>query len=317
VKQRDDNEQILVRYLLGEMGEDEQEQVEEMYFGDEEFFDRLLIVEDELIDAYARQKLSELERERFENYFLRSPERRERVEFAKAWVELFSRTPESDRDKKPSLLPRPYIGFSRLKQAAFFIPLAAAILLLFGLTWLFLQNGKLRSALEQAQAASVELERKELDLEQQMAEQRARNEEVVQELANERSASNQQSPENQAPEKQSPKIASFVLTAGLTRGAGSVNAVAIPKGSDTVKLETYFRQGDYKEYRTAIRTAEGAEVWSQPKLRAQSKGPIKTIALKLPANLLHSGEYILTVSGVNSREENEIINEYPFKVLKK
>ncbi|MGA9767405.1 MAG: hypothetical protein WBV94_00075 [Blastocatellia bacterium] len=312
MKQYDDKEGILFKYLLGELSEQEQEQIEENYFDDDEFFDRMLVVEDELIDAYVGHRLSISEQERFENHFLRSPDRRKRVELAKAWAGFFSRSPQSTHDKNSSSLSQPYPGFSRLKRAAFFIPLAAMFLLLIGLTWLFMQNGRLRRALEHSQAESAELQRKELDLERQIGEQRARNEELDQELADGRNVSNQL-----PPEKQLPKIASFVLTAGFTRGTGKVNSITIPKDSETVKLESYFRQGDYKNYRAVLRTSEGAEVWSQAKPRIQSKGPVKVMVLSLPAVLFNSGEYILTISGVSSSEENEIIDEYSFKVLRR
>src|ERR1051325_4903356 len=79
-----DNRQTLIRYILGDVSEDEQERIEES-FADENSFNEYLVVEEDLVDAYIREELSSQEREKFEvNYLGPSPERRERVAIARA-----------------------------------------------------------------------------------------------------------------------------------------------------------------------------------------------------------------------------------------
>ena len=55
-------DELLRRYALGRLSEVEQERIEERIFAEGEFFERLLIVEDELIDAYSTGGLAEDER---------------------------------------------------------------------------------------------------------------------------------------------------------------------------------------------------------------------------------------------------------------
>src|SRR5262245_58796761 len=74
---------LVTRYLLGELPEGQEERFESEYFSSAGAFDELLAAEDELIDAYVAGRLPPEERARFENHFLSSPERLERVEFAR------------------------------------------------------------------------------------------------------------------------------------------------------------------------------------------------------------------------------------------
>jgi hypothetical protein len=80
----------LVRYLLGEaLPDDEQAEIEERYFTDELYFDRVLAIEDDLIDSHIRGSLSDIERDRFEKHFLASDRRREKWEAQWAIASFF------------------------------------------------------------------------------------------------------------------------------------------------------------------------------------------------------------------------------------
>ena len=71
-------------YLLGQTTEQEVSDVEARLLTDREFYDELSIVEDELIDQYLGGGLSDTERLSFESHFVSSPERRQKVRFARA-----------------------------------------------------------------------------------------------------------------------------------------------------------------------------------------------------------------------------------------
>src|ERR1044072_2314211 len=73
----------LVRYLLGLMPEEEAARMEEVYLADDDLNDDLQAAERELIDRYVEGSLSKTERDRFENFFLCSPGRKERLRFAR------------------------------------------------------------------------------------------------------------------------------------------------------------------------------------------------------------------------------------------
>src|SRR5215475_445410 len=162
------NTSPIVRYLLGRLTEDEQTDFEEQLLESEALFEALEEAESELIDEYVGDALLADDRRRFELYFLTQPERRARVEFARALREAAA---EHGREKRSwaaeavpdtsawrrrwvaSLMPRPR-----------FAALAACCLIAFfaiagGLILALKDNTRLRQQLQQAQterAASQE-----------------------------------------------------------------------------------------------------------------------------------------------------------------
>ena len=77
-------EKTIRQYLLGELAEAEMSQFEERLMIDDQLFEMLLVVEDELIDERAADELSAEEQARFDAFFLATPQRRERLELARA-----------------------------------------------------------------------------------------------------------------------------------------------------------------------------------------------------------------------------------------
>ena len=93
MKQKSDNHELLLRYLLGELTEEEQSRLERRYFTEDDLFEEMLLVEDDLIESYARGELSERERERIEKHFLMSDERREKLTLARALIRIANGQP--------------------------------------------------------------------------------------------------------------------------------------------------------------------------------------------------------------------------------
>ena len=83
------NEEITVAYLLGELPDDEAEEFERRYLEDENLFQRMEEIEDELVDDYVGGALSAGRNAAFENHFLRTAARVEKVEFAQAMSGTF------------------------------------------------------------------------------------------------------------------------------------------------------------------------------------------------------------------------------------
>lgn len=74
----------LVRYLLGLLPEEEAARMEEVYLANDELNDDLQASERDLIDRYVEGSLSKSERDQFEKFFLCSPGRHEKLRFARA-----------------------------------------------------------------------------------------------------------------------------------------------------------------------------------------------------------------------------------------
>src|ERR1044072_118540 len=73
------NEQLVRRYLLGDLPRRERERLEAGLLRDDQYYQTLTAleeeIEDELIDQYLDDELTETERENFERVFLNTPER--------------------------------------------------------------------------------------------------------------------------------------------------------------------------------------------------------------------------------------------------
>jgi anti-sigma-K factor RskA len=82
---KDDPAQIALikRYLLGDLHEKQQVEIEERAFQDPAYVALIQSIEIDLIDEYVRGGLSNHERRQFEARFFESAERRRKVEFAK------------------------------------------------------------------------------------------------------------------------------------------------------------------------------------------------------------------------------------------
>lgn len=85
VVNEDTNQERRVRmYLLGELDETGQQAVEEQLLADDELFNLIGVVEDELFDDYLDGELEGDELERFRGFFLLPPERQRKLGFAMA-----------------------------------------------------------------------------------------------------------------------------------------------------------------------------------------------------------------------------------------
>ncbi|HXU38422.1 MAG TPA: CHAT domain-containing tetratricopeptide repeat protein [Blastocatellia bacterium] len=85
VVNEDTNQERRVRmYLLGELDETRQQAVEEQLLADDELFNLIGVVEDELLDEYLDGELKGDELERFTGFFLSPAERRRKLSFAMA-----------------------------------------------------------------------------------------------------------------------------------------------------------------------------------------------------------------------------------------
>src|SRR5258707_326150 len=78
----DEQKDILRRYLLHNLGEAEQEQLELRLLRDKQFGRLIAIAQDDLVDDFVAARLSEEEVERFQEHYMTTPERRQKLKFA-------------------------------------------------------------------------------------------------------------------------------------------------------------------------------------------------------------------------------------------
>src|SRR4030095_3248365 len=136
------NEQLLTRYLLGNLLEDQMLQIEAMFLSDDQSYERLLTLENELFHDYAQNKLSPGDRKQFEKRFLSSKRNRKRAMIATALSHKMFEAPPVETAEKDIAHRESQHFWQSLKlffvaqEAAMRESLAASAIASFGLIWL-------------------------------------------------------------------------------------------------------------------------------------------------------------------------------------
>src|SRR5436305_8475474 len=185
---------------------------------------------------------------------------------------------------------------------------AAATLMVLGGAWLLVQNQRLRSRLEQARQERATLERREQDLQRQIAELGKRSDDLLASL--ERSRGQQETanpqpsplPQETRPQKTLPprsrsETVSYALAAMLTRGGGEAQPLIVPRGVKFIKLRLALKGEASRGYRAALSAVtENEVIWSKDGLTARRTGSGTAVVVTLPVSRLAGVDYVLTLS---------------------
>jgi len=221
-----------MQYLLGQTRPEELSSLEERLMTDSEFYNELLIVEDELIDQYLSGELSESERESFGNHFLLTPERQQKVRFVRAfnkYVSAVDALPDDDpvnddvseeARNVPKPLPKPWYSiFLPSHNPILSYSLVAALVLIVGtVSWLALKNWRNTGSHDPG------------------------------------------------------KVLAITLTPGLTRSDGLIKKISIPGEIGTVRLQLALTKNEYPKYKAILLTDEGAKIWTGETLYPELDG---------------------------------------------
>lgn len=316
------NEQLIARYLLGELPEEQQVEIEDRAFQDNDYLATITAVENDLIDEYVRHELSETDRRKFENRFLASAERRKRVEFARALANVASEATVAERPSTAVSWRDSLDAFVRSLNPFGKLALAALTLLVVASgAWLLIETLRLRSELTRLQAQNQSRQ----GLEQQIEAERKRNEELAARL-NQEKQQREQSDESlrqlsetaqTATPAPRPIIASLTLLPGISRGGGEKPSLALAGNARLVRLQIGIdAEETYKTFAVELRTTAGRQVWTKENLKAGSRRGARSVGLTLPATALKPGEYELKLSGVKDGGGTEEVGYYYFNVKK-
>ena len=327
------SEKLLAQYLLGELPEEQQVEIEDRAFSDQEFMASITSVENDLIDEYVRNEMPAADRRRFESRFLASESRRKRVEFAKALAQFLPEIRVTERGTRNVSATRSswrdaLAAFINGLNPAGRIALTTAILLiLVGGAWVITQTLILRSQLARLQAQQSSRENSQQTLEQQLATERRRNEELATQL-NQEKQQRAQSDESlrrltetvnqQQTEAPRSIIASLTLLPGISRSATTQPKLVLPPNASVARLQIGIEpEENYKSFGVELRTAGGRPVWTRDSLIARSSRGGRLIRLTLPASALLPGEYELRLKGVPESGPAEDVGFYYFEVMKR
>jgi hypothetical protein len=328
------NDELIVGYLLGDLPEEKQSEIEDRAFQDEQYLREILAAESDLIDEYVRGELSNSARQQFESRFLASAERRRKVEFARALASVAPEFAVTEKSIQPASVPasvswpRTLAVFLRgLNPAAKFSLAAAALLIVIGGSWLGAESLRLRGELSELRAEQQSREREQQALQQQIADEQARREDLSAQLQREREQRErsqqligelQRELEESATQPTQPAFVSLALWPGITRSGGARPKLALPQAARRVRIQIGVEPEDeYQSFRVELRAPGGQPIWAEDSLSARRVRAGRAVILNLPASLFKPGEYELVLKGVTGKGATEEIGYHYFDVLKK
>jgi uncharacterized membrane protein YciS (DUF1049 family) len=322
MKEEADNEKLLIRYLLGDLPEEQRLQVEGEFLSDDQRYERLLALEDELFYDYVQNKLSPGEREQFEKRFLSSKRNRRRILLASALARKMSESApvemaeKSIADREPQRFWQSLKSYFVAQSAAMRVSLAALAIVSLALIWLVIGIAELRSEFNQFRGQRAV---QEDQLRRQAQQESVRTDELnlklnreMDENATLRQEFGKMQAQSRAQAQRARSVVSFVLAPSIIRDQGpGMKKLSLPPGARLLKLLLELKgEVEYKSYQVMLLTAEGSERWGRDKLRAQRTGSGRSIDLSLPARILAPGDYELRLKGYASDGTLEETGDY-------
>ena len=300
------DDEVLFRYLVGDLPEEQAERFDELSIKDDEFAVCLQSAENELVDAYARRELSGEILEKFKSYYLSSAARQQKAGFAEAMLNLQKSAAIAAAQASPAAASSPLLkersSASRPFQWGFALA-AAAVVLAAG--YFFLQNRSLEEQLAEGRSRQNALSQREQQLQAELGEQRTANSEMLKQLAQLRDA---------IPQTGTLKTIA-VLLMPMTRGAGQPVAISVPPGSAWLTLRLRLESDDYPQYIAVLKDpATDRVVWQSGKLNPEQSSKNKDVVIRVPGPLLKQQNYSVELSGLSSSGSAELVTNYVFRV---
>ena len=311
------NENMIRRYLLGELAEADQAALEQELLIDRGKFEQVWAVENELVDSYVRGEMSRADRKRFESHYLASPLHRERVAIAESFltdidqavgerVEVREKGPVVHwRRRFPLRSPRPVFG----------VVLVMALLLTFSLVWSYIERARLTGQIANVQK---EAQTEFAFLRQREQELASRNQEIEKAIADMSQRNEQLKAELEQLRRRGQStlstVLSYLLAPASVRSGKAPPQTTIPLSAGKARLLMDLYNNHYASYQVIIQTVEGREILRRRTGKFRFGKDRAFATLRVSAKDLTKGDYILILFGQTSDGGSEEIDRYFFRV---
>jgi hypothetical protein len=314
-------ENLIRRYLLGELAEADQVALEQELLIDRGKFEQVWAVENELVDSYVRGEMSRADRKRFESHYLASPLHRERVAIAESFltdidqaagerVEVREKEPVVHwRRRFPLRSPRPVFG------PVFAMVLVMALLLTFSLVWSYIERARLTGQIANVQK---EAQTDHASLRQRERELASRNQEIEKEIAdvsqrNERLKAELEQLRRR--EQATPStVLSYLLAPASVRSGKAPPQTTISLSAGKARMLMELNNDHYASYQVIIQTVEGREILRRRTRKVRFGKDLAFATLRVNAGDLTKADYILILFGQTADGRSEEIDRYFFRV---
>ena len=318
----DVEEGLVYRYLLGDLSESEELALERRFLLDDEVFERVWDIENRIVDHYVRGRLNATEKELFEQNYLASPVHRERVALARKLVEVADSSAEKRKARSGTRLSLRWwspVAVSLRRGPWRWAAIAAMLTLAVAVVLLFSERARLQKQIRQLNDESAFQRLRTQDLEREMTAQRDRSDKLAVEIErlpkDTRSAGD--AGKTSSPKSELRSVVSFLLGPMLMRSGGEAHQLKIAPETQTIVLQMKVRSAGIRTFQVALRTVEGAQVWSKAPISARPQTRnVALVSFGIPARRLVAGDYVLTLSSTRDTAGVEEMNRYFFRVIK-
>jgi hypothetical protein len=270
---------LLREFLLGMVDEEDRARIEDLFLTDPEMRERVLATEQDLIEDYLEDNLSEDDEEKFVSLYAQTEEQRRKLQITasiKNWAAKearAARTPAAKVSIWNQLWTR--LGL----KPRFVVPIAVTCVIVIVLAIVWLNSRAVRQehlAIEQALAKLNSPESRRLVLSE---------------------------------------TTSLDLRPVAVRSLAAQTELRIPAGSGSIELHLYWTQTDqYSTYKAEVRRLHDGESYIIPNLAPDVNGGY-TIRLKLLPKLLSPGQYQVNLTGIAAEGSAAASEEYAFVVV--
>lgn len=273
---------VLRRYLLGELDQQMMDQVTARMLRDKDYAERVLTAEDNLIDDYVFEGLSERELESFNSSFLINDERRKKITIARTMEVYLGERAEQQPIHGARGLAEIWHHSVRFIQSH---KLAVALSVLVVLTLGLLVPLVLNSLAPGRAISPINAQRSDLEL--RIA------------ALNERS--------NERPSTQ------VTLLPVILRESSTISKLQVGKDTQVIGISLQLPPGNrYERYRTVVQRVEGGEPFNVD-LRPDDGG---ILTFKLTTDMLPLGDYEIQLMGIHANGTSDLAR-YVLRVIPK
>jgi hypothetical protein len=270
---------LMREFLLGKLADADRERMESLFLTDSATRERVLALEQDLVDDYLEDSLSQEEKERFLSRYAQTSEQRRQLRITGAIKDWAIREARAPHPTAPTVSVWSRIRAWLRVKPRLFVPIAITIVIAIVLAIVWLN--------------SREEQRKHLAIEQELAQLNS-------------PASMREVP---------PQITPFDLRPVSVRSAQPQLELKIPVEIRFIELRLPWIQTEhYPMYQAEVRRVGDREAFTISNLQAESNGRY-TIRLRLPAQMLTRSDYQIKLTGVAADGSARSSEEYSFVVV--
>jgi flagellar biosynthesis protein FliP len=341
---------LITRFLLGELSEEERTEVEKRFLADNEFFEEVLSAEDALIDQYLLGQLNEEQLERAKTLFQSSPRQKREVEFTK---ELIATVREANLEKPTS--PARQTTFleaadkthpgekttsatAEIEDSARKFPLIPAGLqnltprftaivglaillvcfsLVFWIFYLYSQKRDWEAQHRNSESERLAVERSNQEARKQLSEEIQGKEDLSRQLEFEKEKRAQaEELVAQLQARKPERITSILLNPTALERGGSSKPITLKADTKRIQFQLALEEPQrYRRYSVLITTFDGRIVWSKDSLDPSQikRGRLTSV---LPSSLFGYEDYRIELKGLTDNGDYVHVADYIFRVRK-